>query len=98
MKVNSISMKLLISIAVVGMTLSGCSSTKNLLGKRDNGSLDYQQSRLLAPIQLPVDKQPKTFTPLYPLVQAGKSPINVTNSAGKQYQLPAPRRIGRMVQ
>lgn len=29
------------------LVLSGCQSAKNLLGKRDNGSLEYQQSKSL---------------------------------------------------
>ncbi len=89
---NHINLKVIISISMVSLVLSGCTGVKNLLSKRDNGSLDYQQSSLLAPIQLPVEKQPQTFTPLYPLVKAQKSPINVTNASGKQYQLPAPKK------
>ena len=40
---------------VLGSTLvlSGCQATKEVFGKRDNGSLEYQQSTKLAPLQLP---------------------------------------------
>ncbi len=77
-------------VAVLGVSLSACSTTKNLFGKRDNGSLKYQQSHLLDPIKMPVEQQNRPFVPLYPTVDMGKSSINLTNSAGKQYQLPKP--------
>ena len=49
---------------VLGSTLvlSGCQATKNLLGKRDNGSLDYQQSEKLAPIELPAAQETVSTT------------------------------------
>ena len=47
------------------LVLSGCQSAKNLLGKRDNGSLEYQQSKKLVPIELPANKEPAPFVPLY---------------------------------
>lgn len=92
MNTHNINLKLLASIVMVGLLISGCSSIKNTFGKRDNGSLDYRNSQLLDPIQIPVEKQTQLFTPLYPTVRAGKSPIKVTNESGKQYQLPEPQR------
>lgn len=79
---------------VLGSTLvlSGCQSTKNLLGKRDNGSLDYQQSKQLAPIELPADQETAPFVPLYPTPNAGTNTLKLQNESGKQYQLPAPQR------
>ncbi len=77
-------------LAVIGLSMSACSTSKNLFGKRDNGSLKYQQSHLLAPIKLPAEQKHRPFVPLYPTIDMGKSSINLTNKAGKQYQLPKP--------
>ena len=79
---------------VLGSTLvlSGCQSTKNLLGKRDNGSLDYQQSKKLAPIELPVAQETAPFVPLYSTPNAGANTLTLQNESGNQYQLPKPQR------
>jgi len=74
------------------LVLSGCQSLKEFVGKRDNGSLDYQQSQKLAPLQLPADAQTAPFVPLYPTPNAGVNTLNLENEAGKQYQLPKPQR------
>ncbi len=77
-------------LAVIGLSVSACSTSKNLFGKRDNGSLKYQQSHLLEPIKMPVEQKNRPFVPLYPTLDMGKSTINLTNEAGKQYRLPKP--------
>ena len=79
---------------VLGSTLvlSGCQSTKELLGKRDNGSLDYQDSKQLAPIELPVTQETAPFVPLYPTPSVGTNTLELQNESGKQYQLPKPQR------
>ena len=79
---------------VLGSTfvLSGCQSIKNVLGKRDNGSLEYQQSKKLAPIELPANKEPAPFVPLYPTPNAGTNTLTLKNDSGSQYQLPKPQR------
>ncbi|MBF2719024.1 hypothetical protein IP510_03865 [Psychrobacter sp. NG254] len=79
---------------VLGSTLvlSGCQSTKNLLGKRDNGSLDYQQSKKLAPIELPAAQETAPFVPLYSTPNAGANTLTLQNESGNQYQLPKPQR------
>lgn len=79
---------------VLGSTvvLSGCQATKSFLGKRDNGSLDYQDSTKLAPIQLPVAQDTVPFVPLYPTPNVGANTLPLQNDAGKQYQLPKPER------
>ncbi|MGM8870318.1 hypothetical protein ACS8E3_01370 [Psychrobacter sp. 2Y5] len=74
------------------LVLSGCQSLKEFVGKRDNGSLDYQQSQKLKPLQLPADAQTAPFVPLYPTPNAGVNTLNLENEAGKQYQLPKPQR------
>lgn len=74
------------------LVLSGCQSLKEFVGKRDNGSLDYQQSQKLAPLQLPADAQTAPFVPLYPTPNAGVNTLKLENEAGKQYQLPKPQR------
>ena len=80
---------------VLGSTLvlSGCQATKNLLGKRDNGSLEYQQSKKLAPIELPAAKETAAFVPLYPTPNVGTNTLTIQNESGRQYQLPKPQRI-----
>ena len=79
---------------VLGSTLvlSGCQSAKGFLGKRDNGSLDYQDSKKLAPLQLPVAQETAPFVPLYPTPNVGSNTLTLQNDAGKQYQLPKPER------
>ncbi len=77
-------------LAMLALSLSACSTSKNLFGKRDNGSLKYQQSHLLEPIKMPVEQKNRPFVPLYPTIDMGKSSINLTNEAGKQYRLPKP--------
>ncbi len=74
------------------LVLSGCQATKSFLGKRDNGSLDYQQSQKLAPLQLPTEQQTAPFVPLYPTPTVGANTLILQNDAGKQYQLPKPER------
>ncbi|MGE6244596.1 hypothetical protein ACQKCF_01160 [Psychrobacter proteolyticus] len=79
---------------VLGSTLvlSGCQATKNLLGKRDNGSLDYQQSKKLAPIELPAAQETAPFVPLYSTPNVGANTLQLQNESGNQYQLPKPQR------
>ena len=79
---------------VLGSTivLSGCQSVKNVLGKRDNGSLEYQQSKKLVPIELPANKEPAPFVPLYATPNAGANTLKLQNESGNQYQLPKPER------
>ena len=79
---------------IIGSTLvlTGCQATKDFLGKRDNGSLDYQQSQKTAPLQLPEDQQTAPFLPLYPTPNAGTNTLVLQNEAGKQYRLPKPER------
>ncbi len=79
---------------VLGSTLvlSGCQATKEFIGKRDNGSLEYQQSKKLAPLELPVAQETAPFVPLYPTPNAGGNTLTLQNDSGKQYQLPKPQR------
>ncbi len=77
-------------VGVIGLSISACSTSKSLFGKRDNGSLTYQKSHLLEPIKLPVAQKTRPFVPLYPTLDMGESQINLTNESGKQYKLPKP--------
>lgn len=72
--------------------LAGCNSTNGVFSKIDNGSLNYQNTKLLAPIELPQNQQSQPFTPIYPTIDLGESSFDVANESGKQYQLPAPQR------
>lgn len=74
------------------LALSGCQSTKELLGKRDNGSLEYQQSKKLAPLALKAEQETLPFVPLYPTPSAGANTLELQNESGSQYQLPKPQR------
>lgn len=80
------------AIAVSSVGLTACQTTKNVLGKRDDGSLDYQQSEKLEPIQLPADQETQRFVPLYPTPQMGANTLELSNEAGKQFELPPPQR------
>lgn len=90
MKKYSIS---LMAILVASMAMTGCQSIKNAFGKRDNGSLDYQQAQKLDPIKLPVTQASAEFTPLYPTPNLGENSLSLTNQSGKQYQLPPPPKV-----
>lgn len=85
---------------VLGSTLvlSGCQATKGLFGKRDNGSLEYQQSKKLAPLELPAAQETAPFVPLYPTPSAGTNTLKLQNESGKQYQLPKPQRAVAVTQ
>lgn len=74
------------------VVLSGCQTAKGVIGKRDNGSLDYQSSKKLAPLQLPANQNTAAFVPLYPTPSVGANTLILQNDAGKQYQLPKPER------
>lgn len=74
------------------LVLSGCQTAKTIIGKRDNGSLDYQDSKKLAPIELPAAQETAAFVPLYPTPNLGDNTLNLQNESGKQYQLPKPER------
>ena len=74
------------------LVLSGCQTAKGVIGKRDNGSLDYQSSKKLAPLQLPANQNTAAFVPLYPTPSVGANTLTLQNEAGKQYQLPKPER------
>jgi uncharacterized lipoprotein len=74
------------------LVLSGCQATKGFIGKRDNGSLEYQDSKKLVPLQLPVAQDPAAFVPLYPTPNVGVNTLELQNESGKQYQLPKPER------
>lgn len=78
------------ALVVLSIALTGCSATKSWLGKRNNGSLDYQQSQKIEPIKLPANQVSAKFVPLYSTPDFGPSPINLTNDSGKQYELPKP--------
>ena len=74
------------------LVLTGCQATKGLFSKRDNGSLDYQNSKKLAPLTLPADQETAPFVPLYPTPNVGVNTLELTNESGKQYKLPRPER------
>lgn len=97
MKASFISAKSLTAVLTIALSstliLSGCQATKGFLGKRNNGSLEYQKSEHLKPLTLPAEQQTAPFVPLYPIVSAGENTLPVSNDAGKQYKLPPPQRI-----
>ena len=96
MKISSMTAKMFPAVmtVVLGSTLvlSGCQATKEFIGKRDNGSLEYQQSKKLAPLQLPAAQETAPFVPLYSTPNAGANTLTLQNESGKQYQLPKPQR------
>ncbi|MBN6743423.1 hypothetical protein JKG47_23805, partial [Acidithiobacillus sp. MC6.1] len=58
-------LKITAGVLMASVVLTGCTATKNILSKRDNGSLDYRDEKKLAPIQLPAQQPAAEFTPLY---------------------------------
>ena len=87
--------KSLIITLSASVLLSGCGTMKGWLGKRDNGSLDYQQSQKLPPIKLPASQASADFVPLYETPAVGQNTLDLQNESGSQYQLPAPPKTQR---
>lgn len=85
--------KLTAGVMVAIVALTGCSATKNLLSKRDNGSLDYRDAAKLPPIKLPADQPAADFTPLYQIPTTTGQLPDFVNEAGKQYELPRPPSV-----
>lgn len=96
MKTSSTPTKMLPAIVTLlvssTLVLSGCQASKELFGKRDNGSLEYQNSKKIAPLELPADQETAPFVPLYATPNAGANTLELQNESGKQYQLPKPQR------
>lgn len=85
--------KLTAGVLAAIVALTGCSATKDLLSKRDNGSLDYRDAAKLPPIQLPAAQPAAEFTPLYQTPSTTGQLPDFVNEAGKQYELPRPPSV-----
>lgn len=89
-------LRLVMQVVVIGASslavLSGCQATKGAFGKIDDGSLAYQKSEKLDPIELPVEQETAPFVPLYPTPAVGVNTLDLENESGKRYELPAPHR------
>ena len=72
--------------------LSGCQATKGAFGRIDDGSLAYQKSEKLDPIELPADQEAAPFIPLYPTPAVGVNTLKTENESGKRFELPPPYR------
>lgn len=87
-------MKNLVKIAAMAtlgaLVATGCSTSKGLFGKFDNGSLDYRHAKKLEPIQLPADQPAAPFLPLYNAPDSVSNVPEYANESGKQYALPKP--------
>lgn len=83
-------------VAIIGISsvavLSGCQATRDLFGRVDDGTLDYQKAEKLEPLQLPADKETAPFVPLYPTPHVGVNTIDTENKSGQRYDLPPPYR------
>lgn len=86
-------LKITAGVLTASMMLTGCTTTKNILSKRNNGSLDYRNEKKLAPIQLPAQQPAAEFTPLYHTPNSVSQLPDFTNESGKQYQLPRPPSV-----
>lgn len=85
--------KLTACVVLATTALTGCQNIKQVWGKRNNGSLDYQSAQKLPPIKLPANQVTADFTPLYPTPTVGENTLNLTNESGKQYKLPQPPQV-----
>lgn len=89
-------LRLVMQVVVIGASslaiLSGCQATKGAFGKIDDGSLAYQKSEKLDPIELPVEQETAPFVPLYPTPSVGVNTLDLKNESGKRFELPAPHR------
>ncbi|WP_049237900.1 hypothetical protein [Moraxella canis] len=86
-------LKITAGVLMASVVLTGCTATKNILSKRDNGSLDYRDEKKLAPIQLPAQQPAAEFTPLYNTPDSVSQLPDFINESGKQYQLPRPPSV-----
>ncbi len=86
-------LKFIVATMASVVLLTGCQSIKNVLGKRDNGSLDYLHASKLDPIRLPANQESAPFVPLYEVPSVAGEVIPMTNESGKQYQLPRPPQV-----
>ncbi|OOR84921.1 hypothetical protein [Moraxella canis] len=86
-------LKITAGVLMASVVLTGCTATKNILSKRDNGSLDYRDEKKLAPIQLPAQQPAAEFTPLYNTPDSVSQLPDFINDSGKQYQLPRPPSV-----
>ena len=86
-------LKITAGVLTASIVLTGCTATKNILSKRDNGSLDYRDEKKLAPIQLPAQQPAAEFTPLYNTPDSVSQLPDFINDSGKQYQLPRPPSV-----
>ncbi len=76
------------SLLLLG-TLNGCSRMSV-----NNGSLDYQKARPLAPLQLPQEMQTRPFIQAYPIPETiSPSPITVSNERHTRFVMPAPQPL-----
>lgn len=87
------SLKLTVLCLASALTMTGCGATKGLLAKYDNGSLDYQKSQKIDPIDLPKNQKTAPFVPLYQTPDAVTQLPDFVNEAGTQYKLPEPPRV-----
>ncbi|WP_114800989.1 hypothetical protein U0021_06195 [Moraxella canis] len=86
-------LKITAGVLMASVVLTGCTATKNILSKRDNGSLDYRDEKKLPPIQLPAQQPAAEFTPLYHTPDSVSQLPDFINDSGKQYQLPRPPSV-----
>ena len=86
-------LKITAGVLMASVVLTGCTATKNILSKRDNGSLDYRDEKKLPPIQLPAQQPAAEFTPLYNTPDSVSQLPDFINDSGKQYQLPRPPSV-----
>lgn len=76
-----------VAMISTGLGMTGCNTFKQRVGDH---SLDYTQTRRLAPIELPADAQTLPFTPLYQVPAAGTNTLKLANATGTRFDLPAP--------
>lgn len=87
------SLKFVTWAMLIAVMSTGCTTVKGWLGKRADGSLNYQSAKKLDPIEIPINQPTAAFVPLYPTPAIGENTLNLQNSSGKQYQLPAPPKV-----
>lgn len=85
--------KLTAIFCIAMTTMTGCQSIKGVLGKRDNGSLDYVHATKLDPIRLPAEQASAPFIPLYDVPETTGELKPSTNESGRQFELPRPPQV-----
>lgn len=74
-------------IATSLLLTTSCTTLKRSVG---DSSLDYNKTRKLDPVALPVEAKTLPFTPLYSVPTSGENTLQLQEKKSKRFELPPP--------